>query len=98
MHGKKKYTCLIIDDEPLAIKVIKEHLENFSNQVECIGTYTRPIEAMSLLNSGGVDIGGFNRGAGKSQIGGLGQGIPQVFGETVDDLLAGDGLDLGVER
>jgi DNA-binding LytR/AlgR family response regulator len=56
MHAKNKHTCLIIDDEPLAIKVIQEHLENFSNQFECIGTFTKPIEAMPLLNKGGIDI------------------------------------------
>lgn len=56
MPGKKKYTCLIIDDEPLAIKVIQEHLENFSDQIECVGTYTKPIEAMPLLNKGDIDI------------------------------------------
>ncbi|MBN1181407.1 MAG: response regulator transcription factor [Bacteroidales bacterium] len=56
MPGKKKYTCLIIDDEPLAIKVIQEHLENFSNQIVCIGTYTKPIEAIELLNKGNIDI------------------------------------------
>ena len=56
MHGKKRYTCLIIDDEPLAIKVIQEHLENFSDQIECIGIYTKPIEAMPLLNKGDIDI------------------------------------------
>jgi DNA-binding LytR/AlgR family response regulator len=56
MHAKNKYTCLIIDDEPLAIKVIQEHLENFSDQFECIGTYTKPIEAMPLLNKEGIDI------------------------------------------
>ncbi len=56
MPCKTKYTCLIIDDEPLAIKVIQEHLANFSNQIECVGTYTKPIEAMPLLNKGGIDI------------------------------------------
>ena len=56
MPGKKKYTCLIIDDEPLAIKVIQEHLENFSNHIECIGSYTKPIEAMPLLNKGAIDL------------------------------------------
>ena len=56
MPGKKKYTCLVIDDEPLAIKVIQEHLENFGDQFECVGTYTKPIEAMPLLNKGTVDI------------------------------------------
>ncbi len=56
MPGKTKYTCLIIDDEPLAIKVIQEHLDNFSEQFECLGKYTKPIEAMPLLNKGGIDI------------------------------------------
>ncbi len=56
MPCKTKYTCLIIDDEPLAIKVIQEHLENFSDQIECIGTFTKPIEAMPLLNKGGIDL------------------------------------------
>lgn len=56
MTGKTKYNCLIIDDEPLAIKVIQEHLENFSNQIECIGSYTKPIEAIGALNKGDIDI------------------------------------------
>lgn len=56
MPGKKKYTCLIIDDEPLAIKVIQEHLENFSHQIDCMGSYTKPIEAIETLNKGGIDI------------------------------------------
>lgn len=56
MPGRNKYTCLIIDDEPLAIQVIQEHLEHFSDQIECIGKYTKPIEAMPLLNKGEVDL------------------------------------------
>jgi len=56
MPGKIKYKCLIIDDEPLAIKVIQEHLENFSNQVDCVEAYTKPIEAIATLNKGGIDV------------------------------------------
>jgi len=56
MPGKKKYKCLIIDDEPLAIKVILEHLDNFSNQIDCLGSYTKPIEAIATLNKGGIDV------------------------------------------
>lgn len=56
MSGKKKYTCLIIDDEPFAIKVIQEHLEHFSEQIECVGFYTNPIEAMPHLNKKEIDI------------------------------------------
>jgi len=56
MLGKNKYTCLIIDDEPLAIKVIQEHLGNFSDQIECVGMYTKPIDAIPLLNKGDIDL------------------------------------------
>ncbi|MCY1635505.1 LytR/AlgR family response regulator transcription factor [Marinifilum sp. D737] len=56
MPGKNKYTCLIIDDEPLAIKVIQEHLGNFSDQIECVGMYTKPIDAIPLLNKGDIDL------------------------------------------
>ncbi len=56
MPPKNKYTCLIIDDEPLAIKVIQEHIENFSEQFECVGKYTKPIEAIPRLNKGGIDL------------------------------------------
>ncbi|RKD94067.1 LytR/AlgR family response regulator transcription factor [Marinifilum flexuosum] len=56
MPGKNKYTCLIIDDEPLAIKVIQEHIGNFSDQIECVGMYTKPIDAIPLLNKGDIDL------------------------------------------
>jgi DNA-binding LytR/AlgR family response regulator len=56
MTDKHKYTCLIIDDEPLAIKVIQEHLGNFREQFKCVGAYTKAIEAMPLLNQGNIDI------------------------------------------
>ncbi len=56
MPKNNKYTCLIIDDEPLAIEVIQEHLENFSEQIECIGTFTKPIESLQVLNTENVDI------------------------------------------
>lgn len=56
MPVNEKFKCLIIDDEPLAIKVIQEHLENFSDHIECIGTYTKPIDAIPLINKGAIDI------------------------------------------
>lgn len=56
MPVSNKFKCLIIDDEPLAIKVIQEHLENFSEHIECIGAYTKPIEAIPLINKGAIDV------------------------------------------
>lgn len=50
-----KIKCLIIDDEPLAIKVVENHLKEFQN-FEVIETFNNPIEALSLLEKGNVDI------------------------------------------
>lgn len=37
-----KYTCLIVDDEPIAIRVIKNHLQHFTN-IEIAGECTNAI-------------------------------------------------------
>lgn len=50
-----KIKCLIIDDEPLAIKVVENHLKEFQN-FEIIETFNNPIEALSLLEKGNVDV------------------------------------------
>lgn len=55
MDKKSVYKCVVIDDEPIAIKVIKEHLEKLS-QMECIGSYTKPLEAINTLNNQKVDL------------------------------------------
>lgn len=49
-----KIKCIIIDDEPLAAEVIATHLSEFSN-MELIGTFTNPMEALRTIESGGVD-------------------------------------------
>ena len=46
----KTFRCYIVDDEPLAIKVIEQHLSKF-NQFEICGSSTDPIEAYSALKS-----------------------------------------------
>lgn len=52
---KSLYQCLIIDDEPMAIEVIQEHLEAFSN-LRCAGGYTKPLEAIEMLNIHSIDL------------------------------------------
>ena len=47
--------CIIIDDETLAIHVIEEHLKSFDN-IEVIGTYTNPINAIEIIESKKVDL------------------------------------------
>lgn len=50
-----KVKCLIIDDEPLAIDVIKNYLTQIP-QMELVGTFENPIEASELLQSDTIDL------------------------------------------
>ncbi len=45
---KLKFQCYILDDEPLAIKVIEQHLSKFE-QFEICGSSTEPLEAHRQL-------------------------------------------------
>lgn len=46
--------CIIIDDEPFAIKIIESHLKSFKNiQVE--GTFNNPIDALEIIEEGTID-------------------------------------------
>lgn len=50
-----KYKCLIIDDEPIAIRVVRNHLQNFSN-IEIAGECANAIEALEFLVHQPVDL------------------------------------------
>lgn len=50
-----KIKCVIIDDEPLAIKVVENHLKEFQN-FEVIGTFNNPITPLVLLENGEADV------------------------------------------
>ncbi|MFH6995363.1 LytR/AlgR family response regulator transcription factor [Flavobacterium sp. FlaQc-48] len=50
-----KINCLIIDDEPLAINVIKNYLEPIEN-FELINTFSNPIEGLNFLKNNKVDV------------------------------------------
>ncbi|RKR12047.1 LytTR family two component transcriptional regulator [Flavobacterium sp. 90] len=50
-----KINCLIIDDEPLAINVIKNYLESIEN-FEVINTFTNPVEGLNFLKNNKVDV------------------------------------------
>ena len=55
MSNTNTYKCIIIDDEPYAIKVIQGHLEQFSN-LECMEGFTRALDAMETLNKEHIDL------------------------------------------
>ena len=50
-----KTTCLIIDDEPLAIKVIESHLEQI-NDIEVVKTCTNAVDGLNFLKDNKVDL------------------------------------------
>ncbi|WP_321287293.1 response regulator transcription factor [uncultured Sunxiuqinia sp.] len=49
------YNCLIVDDEPIAIRVIKNHLSEFKN-LKLAGECNNAIEAMEFLSKHKVDL------------------------------------------
>jgi len=49
------YRCIIIDDEPIAIRVIKNHLASFSN-FEIVAECNNALEAMPILLKKKVDL------------------------------------------
>ncbi|KLT71235.1 MULTISPECIES: LytR/AlgR family response regulator transcription factor [Flavobacterium] len=49
-----KIKCVLIDDEPLAIKVLQNYFANFTD-FEVIGTFTNSLEALDFINSTSVD-------------------------------------------
>lgn len=49
------YRCLIIDDEPIAIRVIRNHLSAFS-EFEVVAECSNAIDAMSALSKEKIDL------------------------------------------
>jgi len=51
----RKIRCLLLDDEPIAIRIIERHLENFP-EMEVVGRFHSAPSAMSFLRSQEVDL------------------------------------------
>jgi len=50
-----KIKCIIIDDEPLAIKVIENYLSDFQN-MELIGTFNTAVAALPIIENQDIDV------------------------------------------
>ncbi len=51
----RKIKCLLLDDEPIAIRIIERHLESFP-ELEIVGRFNFAPSAMSFLRSNEVDL------------------------------------------
>jgi two-component system LytT family response regulator len=49
-----KIKCVLVDDEPLAIKVLQNYFANFS-EFEVIGAFNNSLEALDFINNNAVD-------------------------------------------
>ena len=50
-----KIRCAIIDDEPLAIQVVEDHLKHFDN-FEIVGVFNNPLKAFGVLQLERIDV------------------------------------------
>jgi len=50
-----KIKCIIVDDEPLAIKVIKNYLKEFKN-FEVVASFNNPLEVLITLKKNPIDV------------------------------------------
>ncbi len=50
-----KLRCVIIDDEPLAIKVLENHLKEFP-EIELVATFNSPIKALNTIKEENIDF------------------------------------------
>ncbi len=50
-----KYSCIIIDDEPIAIEVIGKHLERVE-EIELLDGFTDPLKAIRCINTSKPDL------------------------------------------
>lgn len=50
-----KITCIIIEDEPLAQKLLQQHLKQLKNY-ELLGTYENPLQALDIIQETRVDV------------------------------------------
>jgi DNA-binding LytR/AlgR family response regulator len=55
METPLKYSCIIIDDEPIAIRVVNSYVDKIDN-LKLLGSFTNALEALNVLRSQRVDL------------------------------------------
>ena len=51
----KKYNCLVVDDEPIARRLLKEYIEE-TDFLELVGAAENPLKATALINDLTIDL------------------------------------------
>ncbi len=54
-NNPENYKCIIIDDEPIAIRVIANYLQNIQ-RIDSVGEFTNALDALKILHSQNVDL------------------------------------------
>jgi len=52
----KNYSCVIIDDEPKAIELLSESIQELYNNINILSTFTRWQDALDILRTNNFDI------------------------------------------
>lgn len=52
---KKHLTCIIVDDEPPAIRLLEKYVEKIAD-LRLLKTFTKPLEVLAFLENNNVDI------------------------------------------
>jgi DNA-binding LytR/AlgR family response regulator len=55
MEQKPIYPCIIIDDEPIALRVIQSYLERL-DEFKVVGAFTNALDALKVLHSQPIDL------------------------------------------
>lgn len=55
MDKNSTYSCIIIDDEPIALRVIGGYIEKIDD-IEVVGSFTNALEALKILRNQKVDL------------------------------------------
>jgi DNA-binding LytR/AlgR family response regulator len=50
-----KIKCLIIDDEPLAIKILENYLKDFQH-IQLVATFNNPVAALPIIDEQDIDV------------------------------------------
>lgn len=55
MDNTTPYTCMLVDDEPVALKILNDYVSQIDD-LQCVGQYSSAIDAVQALQQGSCDL------------------------------------------